>query len=295
MLAIAEEQNISHAAKKLFISQSALNQQLLNLETELGAKLFERFHGRMLPTAAGAIYLKNARRIHEIKDETYKQIADISNNPKGEIRIAFTPERGTLQFSEIYPEFHRRFPGVTFKIREARVKRGAELLRHGEVDLAMLAYSDGETDPDFTYYDMAPELAVLALPKTHDLAYLAGGESWRTFPDIDLKLLEHYPFVLISKETRLRGMVDEAFRLAGYQPHALFETANSFTVVNAVKNQIAAGFFPQSYVDKDAPMVYFSFNHRTAWMRAIVSRKGAYLSRSELAFIDLARENLKKS
>ena len=42
ILKIAEEQNITHAAEKLFITQSALNQQLLKLEKELGTPLFYR-------------------------------------------------------------------------------------------------------------------------------------------------------------------------------------------------------------------------------------------------------------
>ena len=42
ILKIAEEKNVSRAAMKLFISQSALNQQLLKLEKELGAPLFYR-------------------------------------------------------------------------------------------------------------------------------------------------------------------------------------------------------------------------------------------------------------
>ena len=55
ILAIAEEKNITKAAEKLFVSQSALSQQLLKLEQELGTPLFER-SGRILElTEAGRI------------------------------------------------------------------------------------------------------------------------------------------------------------------------------------------------------------------------------------------------
>ena len=55
ILKIAEEQNITHAAEKLFITQSALNQQLLKLEKELGTPLFYRSRTDWHPTPAKSI------------------------------------------------------------------------------------------------------------------------------------------------------------------------------------------------------------------------------------------------
>ena len=63
ILKIAEEKNITHAAEKLFITQSALNQQLLKLEKELGCPLFYRSRTDWRPTPAGEIYLDAARQI----------------------------------------------------------------------------------------------------------------------------------------------------------------------------------------------------------------------------------------
>ena len=59
---IAEENNITHAAAKLFITQSALNQQLIKLENELGTPLFHRSRTNWHLTEAGMIYVKTPRR-----------------------------------------------------------------------------------------------------------------------------------------------------------------------------------------------------------------------------------------
>ena len=59
---IAKEKNITHAAEKLFISQSALNQQLLKLEKELGAQLFHRSRTDWHLTEVGEIYIENAKK-----------------------------------------------------------------------------------------------------------------------------------------------------------------------------------------------------------------------------------------
>ena len=58
ILKIAEEQNITRAAEKLFMTQSALNQQLLKLEKELGTPLFYRSRTSCRPTPAGEIYIE---------------------------------------------------------------------------------------------------------------------------------------------------------------------------------------------------------------------------------------------
>ena len=60
IIAIADEQSISKAAEKLYMTQSALNQQLLRLERELGLLLFHRIKHSMVPTYAGNVYLAAA-------------------------------------------------------------------------------------------------------------------------------------------------------------------------------------------------------------------------------------------
>ncbi len=70
ILKIAEENNITKAADKLYITQSALNQQLLKLEKELGTPLFHRSRVNWRPTEAGEVYLRNARQILRLKKDT---------------------------------------------------------------------------------------------------------------------------------------------------------------------------------------------------------------------------------
>ena len=67
IIAIEQEQSISKAAEKLFLTQSALNQQLLRLEKELGLPLFERRRHMMIPTFAGKIYLATAHQMIDMK------------------------------------------------------------------------------------------------------------------------------------------------------------------------------------------------------------------------------------
>lgn len=292
IIEIEQEHSILKASQKLFITQSALNQQLLRLEKELGIKLFERRKKGMIPTLAGRIYLSTARQMIDMKKETYKIIHDISEENTGEISVAYTPERGSLMFSDIYPIFHREYPKITFDIREARVKKMEQMLLEKEITFAALTYTENHKNPELEYLDMKEELMILGLPKSHPMAYLAGKKSWETFPEIDLTLLRDESFTLISRETRMRDMIDCAFELAGFRPKILFESTSTLTVLNMVKNQIGPAFFPQSYVEPTAPIVYFSVSPRQGWMRCMAYLKGTYLTKPEKYFIKLATRYL---
>ena len=61
ILKIAEMKNVSQASKELFISQSALNQQLLKLEKELGAPLFFRDRNNWELTPTGGAVCKRSQ------------------------------------------------------------------------------------------------------------------------------------------------------------------------------------------------------------------------------------------
>ena len=96
---------------------------------------------------------------------------------------------------------------------------------------------------------------------------------------------------MLSKETRMRDMIDHAFAYAGFHPKVLFESISTHTVLNMVREQIAPAFFPQSYVDPSAPMVYFTVAPAERWTRSVAVLKGSYLTRPEKYFIALGTDH----
>ena len=105
---IDDEHSITRAAEKLFVTQSALNQQLLKLEKELGAPLFVRTRNHWELTDVGALYVESSKKVLEIKKDTYSRIEDMAKRWKGTITVGLTPERGIQMFTSIYPEIHAR-------------------------------------------------------------------------------------------------------------------------------------------------------------------------------------------
>ena len=289
IIAIDEQQSITRAADKLHITQSALNQQLLRLEEDLNVKLFERGKRIMIPTYAGKIYISAARKILEIRRETYKILQDISLEKVGEILIAVTPEQSAMMFTELYGDFHRLWPNVRLEIHEARNQEMEQKLSRGEVDLIHASFTEESRNFDFEYDIVAKEYIILALPSSHKLAHLAGSESYKTLPRIDLNLLRDDEFIMPPPKTLMRDIIDKAFMNAGFEPRVLFETDSSQTKFQMAAKQIAPSFFPESYVTSNAPLVYFTFEPDSEWFLSIAYRKGFYLTKPEKSLIQMIK------
>lgn len=289
IVAIDREQSISKAADKLFMTQSALNQQLLKLEKELGVPLFERRNRQMVPTYAGKIYLETAREILARKEETYKRIRDIANEHVGEIKLAYTPEQGAAMFASIYPTFHAHYPDISFQILESRGKKMPALLLQHEVTLACTVYLKDAQDPQFEYEDFGEEYILLAVPLDHPFAAHAHPEGvpWTVLESIDPEELRNETFLLQTEETVSRGMIDDTFRTHGIVPKVLFETGNNRTVLSMVRTGQCLAFLPQSYAYQTPDLVFFSIPPHKAWYRSVAYLKGTYLSQPERYLIEL--------
>ena len=75
---INERQNITKAASDLYISQSALSQNLQSIEKELGTLLFDRTHSPLSPTEAGKVFIDWAKRVLDSETEMRHRISDYS-------------------------------------------------------------------------------------------------------------------------------------------------------------------------------------------------------------------------
>ena len=114
--AIVAEGSISKAAKKLFISQSALSQQLNLLESEYQTKLFNRTTMPITLTEDGRLYYDNAVKILKIKEEMDNQI----KYKRGEVlNVKTLPFYTSTMVASIFSNIRHLFPNTEFKVHEA--------------------------------------------------------------------------------------------------------------------------------------------------------------------------------
>lgn len=301
---IDDEHSITRAAEKLFVTQSALNQQLLRLEKELGAPLFHRSKVDMRPTEIGQVYLDNAREILRIKQRTYNLINDMTDAKKGRLSIGFTPGRGSEMFTHVYPAFHQAYPNVVVEPHELSVHRQQQMISQGNLDIGFQTLSERQRT-DSEYIKLGEEEIFLLVPSIHPAVEqltaaqtVAPGPHHATnqqpavpYPIANLALFQYEPFVLMYKESTIRAITDEIFRKSGFTPNVLFETASNNTVLSMIEANLCCGVVPEYYVRRlPEGISCFAFASHPSWDIVSNYRKNGYLSEAAKYFIELVRE-----
>lgn len=289
ILKIAEENNITRAADKLYITQSALNQQLLKLERELGTPLFHRSRTNWHLTEAGETYVRNAKEILKIKRDTYEMIHDLAGGKWGHLSVGFTAGRGAAMFTSAYSAFHQQYPNITIVPREGVVRDLQKLIAQGDLDIGFLTLTDKDRTND-TYETIYTEEIFLAVPSIHPAAKLQPPEG-ELYATLDIRALQHEPFVVMDKRSTMRALIDRIFSNAGIQPRVLFETGNNNTLLSMLQANLCCGLLAYYYV-KNTPrgITFFHLPERPTWQFVASYRKGRYLSKAARGFIDLMKD-----
>jgi len=134
---IVEEGNISKAAKKLFMSQPPLSNQMKNLENELGVTLFERGTQTIVLTDEGKLLYEKAKDILLYSDNIVTEIKDVKNYQKGKIRIGLVSSVGELFIKEYLSLFFKENK-IDFEIIEGNTYSLLEKVQNGFIDLAIV-------------------------------------------------------------------------------------------------------------------------------------------------------------
>ena len=289
---IAEAGGITKASEQLYITQSALNQQLLKLENELGIQLFHRRKNNFTPTDAGDIYIKYGRKMLLEKREAYNIIDDLAKNNAGHLSLAFSPERGIEMFVATYPTFHKRFPGIIVQPQEMRVMMQVSQITKGYVDLGLVTLDEKNKLPDLEYEHIRYEPLLLALPRCSPVAQDAADPDTflEDLPYIDLKRCEQQPFVLMSKGSTLSSIIERIFKNTNFTPNTIFETASNRTMITMVKNNIACTITSAEYYKYRDEIAYYQIPGNPRWELCSVYKKGAYRSKATLYYDKLIHD-----
>ena len=284
IVAIANEQNITRAAEKLFITQSALTQQLLKLERELKTPLFYRSRNNWQLTPAGEVYVKNAREIMKIKRDTYRAIGDITHIHEENLAIGFSSGRGVSMFAQVYPSFHAMYPDVIVNPSENLVVNQIKQIKEGKMDMAFVTLPEEHGFTDLHYTPLSVEDIYLVIPRDHpyvgDISEL-----------IDLRSFCGDPFVLTNKESTMRPLVDGIFRSAGFSPKVLFETSHNPTIITMVEHGLCCGLIAGYYLRGEHPNIRaYRIKGMSRWGVSVCYRSDSYLGEPAKTFIHMAEE-----
>ncbi len=137
-LTVAREENITRAASILHITQPTLSRQLMQMEEDLGVKLFQRSRHCILLTEEGMLLYRRAQEIINLADKTEKELAHGVETISGEIAIGCGETQNMNPLCRIIADFRQQYPDVTFDIYTAIADDVKERLESGVLDIGLL-------------------------------------------------------------------------------------------------------------------------------------------------------------
>ncbi|MBV8278204.1 MAG: LysR family transcriptional regulator [Verrucomicrobia bacterium] len=235
--AVAEHLNYSEASRRLHVAQPAISQTILDLEEEIGAKLFLRSNRNVQLTAAGTVLLEEVQSILKRADDAKRAAQRAARGEVGVLRMGFIAPATALIMPPLVQAYRDRFPDVELQLQHMNPDAQIAAFDEGMLDLGFSRPLLPEQRPYFGEEMIYRDYLVAALPPKHVLAKER---------KIQLQKLATEPFVLFHR-VGAPGLFDEAVGIclqAGFSPNVRHETDLMTTVFLLVESGLGVSLVP---------------------------------------------------
>ena len=237
---VGEEQHFGRAAERLHIAQPALSRQIQDLENEIGFPLFDRLPRGVRLSAAGKLFLEDARRILGEVQEARRRAERVASGKAGTLRVGFVE---AISWHGVVPESFRRFrqkrPDAELTPVPMLSIDQVEAVRSGRLDAGFIV-SMGALDEEFDQRLVAQHKVVLAAPKGHPLTKQAR---------LQLRDLNDVPFVWLSRRINPAAydrLMDACFRGGLKSPRVVQEGYDHATMLSLVACRLGVALVSDS-------------------------------------------------
>src|SRR5437879_5142194 len=278
--AVVETGSFSRAAEQSHVSQPSLSQQILKLEDELGARLFDRLGRSVRLTGRGKTCLPRARAVLRELEAAKGDVDERKDSVGGSICIGVIPTIAPYLLPPHLTFFTRQFPQARLAVVEEITPVLLERLRASSVDIAILALPIRGNE--FETFPLLTERLFAALPKDHKLA---------RHSSLSLKDLRTEPFLLLRDGHCFRDTAIAACDRARLHPQIVFESGQFSSLLSMVGAGMGVSIVPEMAIEKKSPCRYIRIADDQA-IRTIgaVLLRGRSLTRAHLAFLSHLRE-----
>lgn len=238
-LAVAEELHFGRAAKRLNISQPPLSQQIMQLEKEIGVRLFNRTKRRVEITPAGLVFFEEARRIMVLSEDAVRRTIRADKGEIGRLAVGYIGSANYSVLPQAIREFRKQFPDVDLSLAEMNTSTQIEALREGRIHVGFLRPPQGIENEGLSIEPVFREPLMVAMPRNHHVK----GET-----SITLRMLAKESFIMVPRQ-RGPGYFDYIIALCqqeGFSPRIVLEASQFHTIIGLVAAEIGIAIVPAS-------------------------------------------------
>lgn len=230
---LARMQHVTHAAKALSISQSALSRSIARFEDEIGVPLFERQGRSIRLNQFGQIFLKHVNRILKEYSEGKQEIQDLLEPDQGQVSLGFLHTLSTNLVPDLIASFRTNYPKINFRLGQGPSHTLLKQLQLGAMDLCLI--SSMEMPPQIKWKKLWSEELFVIVPKGHKFA---------DRKRIKLEEMAGESFIHLKKGYSLRITIEQLFKEAGITPMITFEGEEADTVAGLVSAGLGVSILP---------------------------------------------------
>jgi len=213
---VAKLGSFTKAANVTFRTQSAISQQIKNLEEELGCQLLERIGKRKLRlTSAGERFFRFSKSILEEYNSLIEGINEIKGLQKGRLRMGAPFTTLYHLFPLALKSYIKQFPNVELTILDRSQQDILDLIKNGDIDLGLVLESNVEKD-----------LTALRWKKVRTVVMTPIGHPLEKVKRVTLKQIGKYPLILPPQNIKYRSNLEERFEKIGVDYHIIMESSN---------------------------------------------------------------------
>jgi DNA-binding transcriptional LysR family regulator len=286
---VAKHGHLGRAAEALGLSQSALSKSLRRLEHEMRAKLVKRTPKGVELTAEGSTLLSRIDRLRVSLDDIVREVADVSHGLAGQLRLGSGAGVSLHLMPAACSALAREAPNVKASVRDLGQSESFRALRHGEIDLAVLAMP-AKMEQDLTQEHLYDDRYVVCASSRHRLARKK---------QVSLSDLGRERWTVSSASSAIWRRLHQVFEEHGLSaPQITVEAGNPATRFPVVASSDVLGYSWSSVVRRyarDLGLVELPVKELTSsFPVGVAYRKDGYLSPAAKRFIELLKASARE-
>lgn len=282
VVAVADTGNFTRAAERSHITQPSLSQQILNLEAEVGHKLFHRLGRKAVLTEAGVTFLGRARKILFEVDNAAKELSDHPSLDR-QITVGAVPTVMPYMIATVIAKCHEQHPNLAIHAREDFRNELVRLVVEGDLDLAVITLP--VKDHRLSIEPLLTEQLLLVVGKSHPFASRA---------EISLTDLAEETFVSMGDSSTLATQIRGFFGDHNFAPKIGYRCAQIATLKLFVTMGLGISILPEvaRLPDDRNTLTYLRLTGAAPTRElAIIRHLQRYQSRGAEQFLTLLREH----
>lgn len=283
---LADSRSFSKTAEKHLLSQSAVSQQLAQLELVHKCQLVTRKKRPIELTSAGRLFYGAAKDILERYDQLKSELNTLKANTENRINVAAIFSIGMHSLPDYVKKFMVSYPNVNVHIEYLSAERIYEQVLSGEIDVGIVAVP--KKDKRLEVYDFEDEPLLLACSPKHPLA---------NETEVDIHKLQFERLIAFEKEVPTRVWIDAILARYSTPVRPVMEFDNIETIKRALEINAGISILPEPAIVQEVASgtlkaVPFA-NEALVRPTGIIVRKGRALSQAGRYCIELLRKQTK--